>query len=153
MKMRGLDPMPSARELRAMAAARGVAVPPNGPVAPSKPKGHTLRPWHPYRSKWELEYARYLDVLKAAGRVEEWVYEPDRLTIGVRAVYTPDFLVSTSATKWEYHEVKGYRREAAMVRLKAAALRYPENRFVLVTKIKGEWHYTPISPPPEAAHG
>ena len=44
----------------------------------------------------------------------------------------------------EYHEVKGYRREAAIVRLKSAAKQYPQFRFVLVTKADGFWRLTTI---------
>ena len=67
---------------------------------------------------------------------------------GVGAVYTPDFSVLVpDAERVEYREVKGYRREASIVRLKAAALRYPDFRFVLVTKVNGDWHHTTIGAP------
>lgn len=139
--------MPTARELRAMAAARGVAVPPNGPATATKsPKAPSVRPWGLFRSKWEHEYAKRLDLLKAAGVLDAWAYEPTSFLIGVGARYKPDFLLLFADNHDEWHEVKGYRREAAMVRIKAAALAYPAERFVLVTKIKGEWHHTPITP-------
>jgi hypothetical protein len=140
-----LDPMPSARELRAMAAKRGV-LPPNSPVAPSKrPKAPSVRPWHPYRSKWEADYAKYLHALTVTGRIRGWSYESERLPIGVGASYTPDFYVTPLRGRMEFHEVKGYRREAAMVRIRAAAKQYTQYRFVLVTKRDGQWIHTPIT--------
>ena len=138
--------MPSAKELREMARKRGV-LPQNGTQEPrSGAKAPTLRPWHPYRSKWEHEYAKRLDMLKAAGVVTSWRYEAHSFTIGAGAKYTPDFHVVFADERVEWHEVKGYRREAAMVRLKVAALAFPNEPFVLVTKVKGEWTFKHITP-------
>lgn len=138
-----LEPMPSVAELKRMAQERGV-LPSTVPAKAAEPKWPTLRPWAPFRSKWELEYSRYLDLQKAAGMVGWWAYEPDRLQIGVGAFYTPDFLVKLPNGVTQYREVKGYKREAAMVRLKAAAFQFPESRFVLVTKKQGAWVHTTI---------
>lgn len=102
------------------------------------------RPWAPYRSKWELEYATHLELLRVAGRLNAWAYEPDRLEIGEGARYTPDFRVTLLSGAIEYHEVKGYRRESAMVRIRVAAKLYPQCRFVLVTKANGSWTISPI---------
>ena len=125
------------------AAGRPVAI-----TAPrQKPKG-PVRAWHPYRSKWEQAYARHLDFEKWIGDIADFSYEPEKLEIGIGAVYTPDFRVTMTDGAIEFHEVKGYRREAAMVRIKAAALRYPDRRFVLVTKVGGEWKHTPIGAKP-----
>lgn len=111
-------------------------------VGKQKPR---INPFAPYRSKWEQQYAEYLATSVAAKRVLDWRYEPERLEIGIGAVYTPDFSVLLSgADRIEYREVKGYRREAAIVRIKAAALRYPQFRFVLVTKLNGDWKHTTI---------
>jgi hypothetical protein len=107
-----------------------------------------VRPWHPYRSKWEAEYARYLEIQKAIGRILEWEYEPERLEIGAGAYYTPDFRVRRNTPGWppryEWREVKGYKREAAMVRLKVAAKMFSDEVFVLVTKKNLDWIHTPI---------
>ena len=138
-----LDPFPDPATLRAMARRRGVVL----PDETAAPKARQPRPYAPYRSKWEWEYAEYLDRLVAAKRVLVWRYEPERLEIGVGAKYTPDFSVLLpGAERVEYREVKGYRREASIVRIKAAALRYPLFRFVLVTKRNGHWHHQPITP-------
>lgn len=139
-----LDPHPSARALRAMAKERGGLLGGSPPEATKRPKAPSVRPWHPYRSKWEHEYAKHLNILKARSVIWDWWYEAESLEIGVRAKYTPDFRVITLNQPVEYHEVKGYRREAAMVRLKAAALRYPQCRFVLVTRRNGQWVHTEV---------
>lgn len=148
-----LDEAPDPRDLRA-AQANGMTLvawrAAGRPVAPDrrqkgvKSSAPQPRPFAPYRSKWELDYSRHLDALKAAGVLVGWSYEPTSFLIGIGARYTPDFLLLFADDHDEWHEVKGYRREAAIVRIKAAALRYPENRFVLVTKIDGRWHHTTI---------
>jgi hypothetical protein len=113
------------------------------PEIPGK-TGISVRPWHPYRSKWEADYARYLESLQHAKLIAGFEYEPEKLEIGVGAKYTPDFRVTRLDGSREWREVKGYRREAAMVRIKAAALRFPNDRFVLVTKADGQWKHTMI---------
>lgn len=140
-----LDPMPSAAELLRMAQERGV-LPPNGPVAPRSARTTPfVRPWHPYRNKWEHEYAtQHLRIEKAAGLIQDYGYETERLEIGTGAFYTPDFPVTMADGTREMREVKGFRREAAMVRLRVAAARYPQFRFVLVTKRRGQWHHETI---------
>ena len=46
-----------------------------------------------YRSKTEALYAQYLGMLKAAGQIEFWEYEPVTLVLARGTRYTPDFLV------------------------------------------------------------
>jgi hypothetical protein len=134
-----LDPMPSAAELRRMAAERGV-LPSTMPQDAAKGAEAT----DTYRSGWEREYAALLDIKVRAGMIRRYAYEPDRLEIGVGARYKPDFKVWTDTGTIEYHEVKGYRREASIVRIKVAAKQYPQFRFVLVTKKDGQWHHQAI---------
>jgi len=152
-----LDPSPPAAELLAAKAAgltwlawRDAGKPVSKTDRGEQNRDSNLprvRPWYPYRSKWEAEYAKYLDALKAAGRILSWEYEAERLEIGVGAKYTPDFRVVHCNGFVQYREVKGYRREAAMVRLKAAALRYPGHQFLLVTRVHGEWRHSTIGVP------
>jgi hypothetical protein len=143
-----LDAMPPAHELRIAAslgmtynAWREAGEPMSRPNITKRERA--CRPFFPYRSKWEAEYATYLDIVLAP-TFAIWDYEPERLEIGIGAKYTPDFRITHHNGPVEFHEVKGYRREAAMVRIRAAALRYPEYKFVLVTKVDGRWHYTTI---------
>jgi hypothetical protein len=93
-----------------------------------------------YRSKWEAEYH---EILKSRfGTVE---HEPLRLKIGRAAYYKPDFLVVGGfnpaneilhPVNMIFYEVKGHWREAARVRIKVAASKYPWARFVAVVKQK-----------------
>lgn len=147
-----LDASPPMHELRT-AAALGMTY--RAWCAAGKPASRTpvekpraVRLWHPYRSKWEADYAKHLDLQLSAGLILGWTYEAIVLEIGVGAHYTPDFPVTLPDGSNEMREVKGYRREAAIVRIKAAALRYPQFRFVLVTKRNGEWHHTTIGGTP-----
>ena len=59
------------------AVKQGSATPASA-AAKTKPVRRT-REWAPYRSKWELQYAAYLDYLVTAGLVLSWAYEPDTL--------------------------------------------------------------------------
>ena len=96
-----------------------------------------------YRSKWEEQYAERLERDRKNREIDWWAYECIRLKIGAEAWYTPDFITRVSFLEapdiFEFHEVKGYKREAAMVRLKAAALMYPFFTFFLVTKKGSRW--------------
>lgn len=91
-----------------------------------------------YRSKWEEEYANQLKLKKAAGDILSWSYECIRLRVAESNWYTPDFLVTTE-DELQFHEVKGFQREAGMLRLRAAAYQHKAFRFFLVTKKAGQW--------------
>lgn len=65
-----------------------------------------------FRSKWEANYARYLEFLKGHGEITGWSHEPrtfwfKEILRGVRS-YLPDFEVVNKNFSVEYHEVKGY---------------------------------------------
>lgn len=93
-----------------------------------------------YRSKWE---AQFHEVLKARFACVE--HEPLRLKLGRRAYYKPDFLVvggfnmvneNRQPVNMIFYEVKGQWREAARVRIKVAASKYPWAKFIAVVKQK-----------------
>lgn len=58
--------------------------------------------------------------------------------------YTPDFW--TLGCSLHAHEVKGFMRDDARVKLKVAARMYPMIQFTLVERIKGEWKFTDVKP-------
>jgi hypothetical protein len=91
-----------------------------------------------YRSKWEEEYSTQLKLRKAAGEILSWSYESIRLRVAESNWYTPDFLIVTE-DEIQLHEVKGFQREAGMLRLRAAAFQHRAFRFFLVTKKAGQW--------------
>jgi len=106
--------------------------------------GRPPGPRNAYKNKTEDEYAERLFLLKLAGEIQGFDYEADRLKIGAGAWYTPDFRVVLADGTIEFHEVKGFWREAAKVRIKAAAHWHPY-RFVAVKKkakkLGGGWGY------------
>jgi hypothetical protein len=81
----------------------------------------------------ERAYGDLLNVRKAAGQVAEWWYEAVTLKLAPDCRYNPDFLVMLPDGSLEFHETKGFQREDSIVKLKAAAEKFPF-RFVLVQK-------------------
>lgn len=94
----------------------------------------------PGANAWEKEYALLLERLQVKGDIREWAYAPERLRLADDAWYKPDFRVIKPDGLVEFHEVKGFWREAARVRLKVAAALHPY-RFAAVTKKQGNWYW------------
>lgn len=89
-----------------------------------------------FRSKWEANYALYLDFLIDHKEIYKWEFEPDTfmfeaIKLGTRS-YTPDFKVFLTPDKFEYHEVKGYMDSKSKTKLKRFAKYYPEHKLVLI---------------------
>ncbi len=94
-------------------------------------------------NKLEERYMReVLERDKRSGGLLWYDFEPIKLRLADGAWYTPDFAVQGFNGWLEIHEVKGFWREAARVRIKVAAEKYPY-RFVAVTHNRktGEWEY------------
>ncbi len=88
----------------------------------------------------ERRYAQHLSLLYAAGEILGFYYEVFKVRLARSTFYTPDFLVVRQATEahvLEFHEVKGWMRDDAAVKLKVAAEMYPEFGFVLARREKG----------------
>jgi hypothetical protein len=88
------------------------------------------------RSSWEANYARYLNLLKLEGYISSWEYEPDQFVfedvqVGFRS-YIPDFKVWTSATAFEYHEVKGWMNEKSRAKLDNMTRCYPDVKLLVI---------------------
>ncbi|MDD5305058.1 MAG: DUF1064 domain-containing protein, partial [Elusimicrobia bacterium] len=81
----------------------------------------------------ERAYSAQLDLLKRAGRVAEWHYQGLTLRLGADLRYTPDFDVFLPDGTLELIEIKGWMRDDARVKLRAAASAYPFV-FKLVTR-------------------
>lgn len=82
-----------------------------------------------FRSRWEANYARYLNLLVKRGEVLSWEYEPktftfDAISRGTRA-YTPDFRVVFDGGRVEWHEVKGWMDQKSRTRLARMAKYFP----------------------------
>jgi len=97
-------------------------------------------------SKTEAEWGRILQARRQYGEYTHVGHEEITLLLGHQCRYTPDyFTVDWSGIQlWE---VKGaFIREDSMVKLRAAAARYPMFRFVLAQKRDGQWETTWIRP-------
>lgn len=78
----------------------------------------------------ETQYARELELRKRGGEIRDWRFEAIKLRLAAGAFYKPDFAVVGIGGEIELHEIKGFWREAARVRIKVAAEQYPWFRFI-----------------------
>ncbi len=91
-----------------------------------------------FRSKWEANYALYLDFLVDHKEILKWEYEPDTfmfdaIKLGTRS-YTPDFKVFAFDGTFVYHEVKGYMDSKSKTKLKRMKKYHPKATVILVDK-------------------
>jgi len=82
-----------------------------------------------YRSRWEANYARYLEYLRGLGEIESWEHEPetfwfDKIKRGCRT-YLPDFKVTEKGVTY-YVEVKGWMDARSKTKLKRMAKYHPK---------------------------
>lgn len=89
-------------------------------------------------NKTEAAYAKYLEALKQSGEVLWYEFEPMNLRLADKCFYAVDFLVLLKNGQLECHECKGYWQDDALVKIKAAAAKFPF-RFIAVRLIKGQW--------------
>jgi len=80
----------------------------------------------------EERYSNRLDDLLRSGEILWWAFEPVRLKLAHLTSYCPDFLVLTKELELEVHEVKGFWRDDARVKIKVAASKFPF-RFIAAT--------------------
>jgi hypothetical protein len=104
-----------------------------------KAKG-SLKPSGPVLNKTE---AKFRDCLQAQGLpwfgVQCWT-----LRLGDDCRYTPDFWAMNQYGHITAYEVKGFWRDDARVKIKAAAAQYPMFDFIAAQLVKGEWKLEPI---------
>lgn len=79
----------------------------------------------------EKRWAAALDARQTDGEVEWYGFECATLKLAGDTRYTPDFMVMLADGTLEFHETKGFMEEAAFVRIKVAADKFPF-RFVLI---------------------
>ena len=89
-------------------------------------------------NKTEARYAALLQADWLRGKIARWDFEPVTLRLADRTSYTPDFRVILPDGLEEYHEVKGFWRDDARVKIKVAAALHPY-RFVAVKMVGGTW--------------
>ena len=106
-------------------------------VAKSNPAPRGMNPT-------EARYADRLEILRRAGEIVSWKFEAIRLRLANGAWFKPDFLVvarneDKGCDIHQIHEVKGFWREAARVRIKVAADLFKEYDFIVVKWEDGNW--------------
>lgn len=108
----------------------------NKTFIPNRPHGNWKAGWREitgkkiyFRSRWEANYARYLEWLRGNNEILSWEFEPDTLWFnGIkkgRTNYTPDFKVYVNSSFFEYHEVKGWMDARSITQLNRMRKFYP----------------------------
>lgn len=87
-------------------------------------------------NKTEAAYAEELNVRLLAGEIAWYRFEAVKLRLAKKTFYTPDFMVILADGEVQFHEVKGFWRDDARVKIKVAAEQFPFT-FVAVQKAKG----------------
>lgn len=84
----------------------------------------------------EFDYASTLMLGMSTGHILHYQFEPIKLRLGKnwKTTYTPDFLVVTQTGHIELHEVKGHWEDDARVKIKVAAEKYPQFKFIAITR-------------------
>ncbi|MBZ0266253.1 DUF1064 domain-containing protein [bacterium] len=83
-------------------------------------------------NKLEARYAQHLRLLQHNAEIHSFCFERHNLKLADRTYYRPDFAVMLPDGKIEFHEVKGFMRDDANVKIKVAAQQFPHNVFRLV---------------------
>lgn len=73
----------------------------------------------------ESRYAGILEIRKRAGHIARYDFQPVKLRLADNTFYTPDFRVILPDGLQEMHEVKGFMRDDAAVKIKVAAEQHP----------------------------
>lgn len=103
----------------------------------------TLR--KPEMNRWESEYDQMLRLEFMAGEILDYGFQRITLKLGADCRYTPDFDVVRKDGTLELHEVKGFFRDDAKVKIKAAANKF-KFVFILARKEKGAWDISTVDP-------
>ena len=115
----------------------------NGNMPPQRPETTWKSGWREiggkkkfYRSRWEANYAMYLEWLKVKGEIKDWAHESKTFWFeGIKRgcmSYLPDFHVIENNGKESYHEVKGWMDDRSKTKIKRMAKYFPEISLVVI---------------------
>lgn len=89
-----------------------------------------------WRSSWEANYARYLNLLKSRGEIANWEFEPETFWFeGIKrgtVSYLPDFRVTRADGSVYYVEVKGWMDAKSKTKLKRMKKYHPSVDLIVV---------------------
>ena len=117
----------------------------NGSYAVARPTASWKAGWREiggvrkyYRSRWEANYARYLEWLKKNNNIQSWSHEPKIFWFeGIKrgtVSYLPDFCVLEKNGEEVYHEVKGWMDKRSLTKIKRMRKYYPQVKLIVVGK-------------------
>jgi hypothetical protein len=89
-------------------------------------------------NKTEAEYAQLLEARLYAGDIHWYRFEGMKLRLADNTFFNVDFAVLMPDRNLQFHEVKGFMRDDANVKIKVAAEQYPFD-FHVIRKVKGQW--------------
>lgn len=93
-----------------------------------------------FRSRWEANYARYLQWLKDQNQIKDWEHEAKVFWFeGIKrgcVSYLPDFRITELNDNQVYHEVKGWMDDRSKTKIRRMGIYFPE---VSLTIIGAEW--------------
>ncbi len=89
-----------------------------------------------FRSRWEANFARYLEFLKREKLIEKWIHEPqtfwfEEIKRGVTS-YKPDFKVFELDGSHQWYEVKGYLDAKSLTKIKRMRKYYPQETISII---------------------
>lgn len=94
-----------------------------------------------YRSRWEANYARYLDWQKQNNLIRDWAHETETFWFeGIKrgcVSYLPDFRVTLLDGAVEYHEVKGWMDAPSKTKIRRMAKYHPN---VILKVFDSKWY-------------
>ena len=87
-----------------------------------------------FRSKWEANYALYLQWLKEQGEIKDWDYEPQPfyefpIKHGTTR-YLPDFRITNKDGTFYLAEIKGFKQ--GMVKIRRMTKYFPEIKIEII---------------------
>lgn len=124
--------VPMERTVRAMKTKLAIY----GTVNPNVKRGSWKAAWRIiggirkfYRSRWEANYARYLEYQKQNGLIKDWKHEKETFWFdGVSrgcVSYLPDFKITNNDGTVEFHEVKGWMDAQSKTKIRRMAKYHP----------------------------
>lgn len=89
-----------------------------------------------FRSRWEANYARYLEMLRVDGKIDCWEHEPktfwfEDIMRGSRS-YLPDFRVVDADGNETFHEVKGWMDSRSRTKIARMKKYFPEVSLIVI---------------------
>lgn len=117
---------------RAQARKLGIPWPPDAKGRPAHVPGQM--------NKLESRFALLLEARQWAGEIRGWWFEAETFALGPEMTFTPDFRVELLDGSFEFVDVKGaHTWEDSTIKIKAAAVLYPQHRFYQARWKCGVW--------------